>query len=93
MTIFFELIMEIKKRTFISNVFRYMYVKMALKCPHNSNELPSRCRALCPNILKNYVFLFLGWAEKLITYMCPAVYVLKTKHFLERGHFVGPDLR
>ena len=46
-----------------------------------------------PNILRNYIFLFLGWAEKLITYMCTAVNVLKTKHFLERGHFVGHDLR
>ena len=35
MTIFFELIMEIKKKTFISNVFRYMYVKIASKWPQN----------------------------------------------------------
>jgi hypothetical protein len=65
---------------------------------------PDTCSQLCmyqkqSNSLKEskhsqkLLFLFLGWAEKLITYMCPAVYVLKTKHFLERGHFVGPDLR
>ena len=57
-------------------------------CIRNNNFLER-----VPNNVRNYIFLFLGWAEKLIIYMCPAVNVLKTKHFLERGHFVGPDLR
>ena len=35
MAVFFKLIVEIKKKTSISYVFRYMYVKMPSKWPQN----------------------------------------------------------